>query len=82
MPRTDFFDLACSSSISTMRRWCKEGYPSSWSGQPFGEVMMLAARSGQVVLRDYIRDEIWGSETYVDFEHGLNQCIKQIRTVR
>ena len=41
---------------------------------------MLAGRSGQIVSREEIRQKIWGDETYVDFEHGLNQCIKQIRT--
>lgn len=58
----------------------KEGLPIKLGPQPFKVLAMLAARSGQLVLRDQIRDEIWGSETYVDFEHGLNQCIKQIRT--
>jgi serine/threonine protein kinase/DNA-binding winged helix-turn-helix (wHTH) protein/tetratricopeptide (TPR) repeat protein len=42
---------------------------------------MLASQSGQVVTREEIQKQVWGSETYVDFDHGLNQCIKQIRTV-
>ena len=58
----------------------EEGLPIKLGPQPFKVLAMLAARSGELVSRDYIRDEIWGSETYVDFEHGLNQCIKQIRT--
>ena len=41
---------------------------------------LLASRAGQVVTRDEIQKEVWGEETFVDFEHGLNQCIKQIRT--
>ena len=32
------------------------------------------------MTRDEIQKQVWGEETYVDFEHGLNQCIKQIRT--
>ena len=41
---------------------------------------MLVARAGQIVTREEIRQEIWGGETYVDFDHGMNQCIKLIRT--
>jgi tetratricopeptide (TPR) repeat protein len=42
---------------------------------------LLASSSGQIVTREEIRQQVWGGETYVDFEHGMNQCIKQIRTV-
>ena len=28
-----------------------------------------------------MRHELWGEETFVDFEQGLNYCIRQIRTV-
>ena len=41
---------------------------------------LLANQSGQVVTRGNSTASL-GSETYVDFDHGLNQCIKQIRTV-
>jgi tetratricopeptide (TPR) repeat protein len=33
------------------------------------------------VLRDEIQTQLWDKETFVDFEHGVNKCIKQIRTV-
>jgi DNA-binding winged helix-turn-helix (wHTH) protein len=49
--------------------------------QPFKLLALLASRSGQVVTREEIQQEIWGSETYIDFEQGVNKCIKQIRTV-
>jgi len=48
--------------------------------QPFRILVFLASRAGQIVMREEIRQQIWGGETYVDFEHGMNQCIKQIRT--
>ena len=51
------------------------------SPQPFRVLALLANQSGQVVTREEIQQQVWGSETYVDFDHGLNQCIKQIRTV-
>jgi TolB-like protein/DNA-binding winged helix-turn-helix (wHTH) protein/Tfp pilus assembly protein PilF len=40
---------------------------------------LLARRPGQVLTREELKDEIWGKETFVDFEHGLNLCIRQIR---
>src|SRR5262249_16029057 len=41
----------------------------------------LTNRAGQVVTREELKAEIWGSETFVDFENGLNLCIRQIREV-
>jgi DNA-binding winged helix-turn-helix (wHTH) protein/tetratricopeptide (TPR) repeat protein len=58
----------------------KEGITLKLGPQPFKVLAMLAGRSGQIVTREEIRQAVWGEETYVDFEHGLNQCIKQIRT--
>lgn len=47
--------------------------------QPFRVLALLARRAGDLVTREEIRDEIWGAETYVDFDQGLNFCIKQVR---
>src|SRR6185437_4775935 len=40
---------------------------------------LLAARPGELVSREELREKVWGVETFVDFEHGLNLCIQQIR---
>jgi len=40
---------------------------------------ILAQRSGQVVTREELQRELWGEGTFVDFERGLNNCVKQIR---
>ncbi len=58
----------------------KAGMAVHLSPQPARVLALLAGRAGQVVTREVIREKIWGSETYVDFEQGLNHCIKQIRT--
>jgi DNA-binding winged helix-turn-helix (wHTH) protein/tetratricopeptide (TPR) repeat protein len=58
----------------------KDGILIKLPPQPVKVLALLASRAGQMVTRDEIQKEIWGEETYVDFEHGLNQCIKQIRT--
>ncbi len=35
---------------------------------------------GEVVSREELRQTVWGEETFVDFERGLNFCIAQIRS--
>jgi DNA-binding winged helix-turn-helix (wHTH) protein/tetratricopeptide (TPR) repeat protein len=47
--------------------------------QPLKVLELLAHRSGQVVTRQEIRDHVWCGDTFVDFEQGLNFCIRQIR---
>src|SRR5262245_36536230 len=39
----------------------------------------LASRHGETVRRKQIKEEIWGTGFFVDFDHGLNLCIRQIR---
>jgi TolB-like protein/DNA-binding winged helix-turn-helix (wHTH) protein len=51
------------------------------SPQPFRLLALLASRHGNVVTREDIQQELWGPETFVDFERGLNHCIRQIRAV-
>jgi DNA-binding winged helix-turn-helix (wHTH) protein/tetratricopeptide (TPR) repeat protein len=47
--------------------------------QPFKVLEFLARRSGEIVTRGEIRDHVWSGDTFVDFEQGLNFCIRQIR---
>ena len=49
------------------------------SPQQFRVLRMLAERGGQVCTREDIQREIWGSETFVDFDRGLNVCVAAIR---
>ncbi len=39
----------------------------------------LLDHRGTLVTREQIRLAIWGEDTFVDFEQGLNFCIRQIR---
>ncbi|HET7697225.1 MAG TPA: winged helix-turn-helix domain-containing protein [Vicinamibacterales bacterium] len=39
----------------------------------------LLARPGQIATRDELRERLWGTDTFVDFEHGLNTAIKKVR---
>ena len=57
----------------------KFGTPIKVAPQPFKVLALLASQAGQIVTREQIQLQLWGEETYVDFEQGLNHCIKQIR---
>jgi TolB-like protein/DNA-binding winged helix-turn-helix (wHTH) protein/Tfp pilus assembly protein PilF len=48
--------------------------------QPAKVLAILVGRAGQVVTRQELAEQVWGSQTYVDFEHGLNFAIRQIRS--
>jgi len=47
--------------------------------QPLRVLLLLASRGGEVVTRDEIRSAVWGAETFVDYEQGVNTAIRQIR---
>ena len=47
--------------------------------QPYKLLLLLAGHSGHVVSRDEIRKQLWGEETFVDFDQGVNFSIRQIR---
>ncbi|HEX4771068.1 MAG TPA: winged helix-turn-helix domain-containing protein [Bryobacteraceae bacterium] len=57
----------------------KQGDRIKLPPQPCRILEMLVRRSGEIVTRAEIRELIWNNETFVDFEQGLNFCIRQIR---
>lgn len=57
----------------------KNGNPLHLPPQPARVLSLLASRAGEIVTREEIRQKVWGRETYVDFDEGLNRCIRQIR---
>src|SRR5262245_16595173 len=72
--RFDNFELELKSG--ELRR---DGAAIKLQPQPFRALAFLADRAGQVVTREEIQREIWGDETFVDYEQGVNFCIRQIR---
>jgi TolB-like protein/DNA-binding winged helix-turn-helix (wHTH) protein/Flp pilus assembly protein TadD len=42
-------------------------------------LQLLTSHPGRLVTREDLRSELWAAGTYVDFEHGLNLCIHEIR---
>lgn len=58
----------------------REGVPVKLQAQPARVLALLLANAGQVVTRETLQREVWGSDTHVDFERGLNFCIAQVRS--
>jgi DNA-binding winged helix-turn-helix (wHTH) protein/TolB-like protein/Tfp pilus assembly protein PilF len=42
-------------------------------------LLALLDRPGDVVTREDLRDRLWKSDTFVDFEHSLNTAVKKLR---
>ncbi|HEY2512856.1 MAG TPA: winged helix-turn-helix domain-containing protein [Polyangiaceae bacterium] len=57
----------------------RDGAPVKLQPQPFRVLAALVRRRGELVTREELRREVWGEHTAVDFEHGLNFCVKQVR---
>jgi DNA-binding winged helix-turn-helix (wHTH) protein/TolB-like protein len=58
----------------------REGALVRLQPQPAEVLALLVARAGKVVSREALREAIWGGDTFVDFDRGLNFCIAQIRS--
>lgn len=57
----------------------KQGQRINLHGQPLEILTMLLDRAGQVVSRDELRDRLWPSDTFVDFDHSLNAAVNKLR---
>jgi len=57
----------------------RKGVPARIQQQPARVLAMLIGNHGVMVTREQIRTAIWGNDTFVDFEQGLNYCVRQIR---
>src|ERR1700719_5216115 len=57
----------------------KAGVKVKLQDQPFRVLALLVDRAGQVVTREELRQKVWPSNVYVDFDQGLNNAIKKLR---
>lgn len=57
----------------------KSGHALRLQPQPAKVLALLVSRPGELMLREEFEKEIWGSNTFVDFERGLNFSISQLR---
>jgi formylglycine-generating enzyme required for sulfatase activity/DNA-binding winged helix-turn-helix (wHTH) protein/dienelactone hydrolase len=58
----------------------KEGRLVKLHPQPVRLLALLVSRPGEIVTRDEIKQALWENDTHVDFDLGINSCIRQIRT--
>jgi DNA-binding winged helix-turn-helix (wHTH) protein len=57
----------------------KQGVKIKLQEQPLRILEMLLAHPGQLVTREELRTRLWPSDTFVDFDHGLNKAINKLR---
>jgi TolB-like protein/DNA-binding winged helix-turn-helix (wHTH) protein/Flp pilus assembly protein TadD len=57
----------------------KSGVKIKLHGQPFEVLAMLLKRPGEMVTREELQQKLWVSDTFVDFEQGLNKTINKLR---
>jgi DNA-binding winged helix-turn-helix (wHTH) protein len=57
----------------------KSGRKIRLQEQPFQVLSSLIASAGEVVSREELRQKLWPSDTFVDFDHSLNTAINKVR---
>ena len=59
----------------------KFGQKLKLQGQPIQILSILLERPGELVTREELRQRLWPAETetFVDFDHGLNTDIRKLR---
>ena len=60
-------------------RLLKAGTPLKLAPQPLKVLSLLIRKKGQVVTREEIQKSLWGETTFVDYQHGINFSVNQIR---
>ena len=57
----------------------KSGVRIKLHGQPFEVLAMLLERPGDLVTREELQKRLWPTDTFVDFDHGVNTAINRLR---
>src|SRR5262245_9305840 len=57
----------------------KHGVKIKLQEQPFKILSVLLLQAGEVVTREDIHKKLWGDDTFVDFERGLNKAVNRLR---
>ena len=56
-----------------------DGGPVPMERQPARALAYLVRHAGRLVSREELRRAVWDDDTHVDFERGVNYCVRQIR---
>lgn len=57
----------------------KNGRKVRLQEQPLQVLALLIERAGEVVGREQFRQKLWPDDTFVDFDHRLNNAINRLR---
>jgi DNA-binding winged helix-turn-helix (wHTH) protein len=57
----------------------KQGLKIRLQEQPFRILQMLLESHGRLVSREDLRAALWASNSYIDFDQGLNRAINKLR---
>jgi DNA-binding winged helix-turn-helix (wHTH) protein/Tfp pilus assembly protein PilF len=57
----------------------KHGLRIRLAAQPLQILLLLTDRAGELVTRDEIRQRLWSSDTFVDFDAGLSSAVRKLR---
>jgi len=71
-----FGEFALDQDAGELRR---DGTQVRLQGQPLQLLQILVEHPGRIVPREELQKRIWPSDTFVDFDHGINNAIKRLR---
>src|SRR5262249_22273706 len=57
----------------------KRGLPVHLQDKPFKVLALLLRNAGEVVSREELRRKLWNSETFVEFDEGVNAAVGKLR---
>jgi TolB-like protein/Tfp pilus assembly protein PilF len=57
----------------------KDGTKIRLQEQPMQVLQILLEQPGKLISREELQRRIWPSDTFVDFDHGINNAIKRLR---
>ncbi|MDE3188832.1 MAG: winged helix-turn-helix domain-containing protein [Acidobacteriota bacterium] len=59
----------------------RSGIPLKIREQSFRILLILLEHAGEIVTREELRQVLWPSDTFVDFDHSLNTAVMKLRDV-
>lgn len=71
-----FGNFELDTRVGELRR---DGRTVKLQPQPMKMLVVLAQRAGQVVTREELQSAVWGHDTVVDYDNGLNWSVRKIR---
>ena len=64
--------------LAAQKLW-KRGFPVHLQEKPFRILSVLLENAGDVVTREDLRRRLWSSDTFVEFDEGVNAAVGKVR---